>query len=69
MEDTWARGGHAQSAALALRKAGADRISVLVVARWINEDFADNRRFVNDLADRDFDPLICPWTGAVCPDI
>ncbi|WP_433180241.1 hypothetical protein [Actinoallomurus sp. CA-150999] len=68
MDDTWARGGHAQSAALALRRAGAARVSVLVVARWINEGFADNRKFLVDLADRDFDPLFCPWTGETCPD-
>jgi hypothetical protein len=66
-DDTWARGGHAQSAVLALRAAGAARVSVLVAARWINEDFGNNAAFLRGLADRDYDPAICPWTGAACP--
>jgi hypothetical protein len=67
VDDTWARGGHAQSAALALRAAGAARISVLVAARWINEDFGGNAAFLGGLSGRDYDPAICPWTGAACP--
>lgn len=66
-DDTWARGGHAQSAVLALRAAGAARVSVLVAARWINEDFGGNAAFLRGLADHDYDPAICPWTGAACP--
>ena len=67
VNDTWARGGHAQSAVLALRAAGAARVSVLVAARWINEDFGGNAAFIRGLADRDYDPALCPWTGAACP--
>ncbi len=67
VDDTWARGGHAQSAVLALRAAGAARVSVLVAARWINEDFGANAAFLRGLADRDYDPAICPWTGSACP--
>ena len=67
VDDTWARGGHAQSAVLALRAAGAARVSVLVAARWINEDFGGNAAFLRGLADRDYDPAICPWTGIDCP--
>lgn len=67
VDDTWARGGHAQSAALTLRAAGAARISVLVAARWINEDFGGNAAFLRGLFSRDYDPAICPWTGAACP--
>jgi hypothetical protein len=67
VDDTWARGGHAQSAALALRRAGAAKVSVLVVARWIKEDYGDNKKFMTEFADRDYDPKICPWTGGRCP--
>lgn len=66
-DDTWARGGHARSAVLALRAAGAARVSVLVAARWINEAFGGNAEFLRGLADRDYDPAICPWTGSNCP--
>lgn len=67
VDDTWTTGGHAQSAALALHKAGAARVSVLVVARWLKEDFGGNRGFIADLGTRDYDPRICPWTSAACP--
>jgi len=66
-DDTWTSGGHAQSAVLALRGAGATHVSLLVVARWINEDFANNANFLRGLADRDYNPAICPWTGGICP--
>lgn len=69
VDDTWARGGHAQSAALALHRAAAERVSALVVARWINEDYGDNARFLRGLSGRDYDPAICPWTGGDCPSI
>jgi hypothetical protein len=69
VDDPWARGGHAQSAALALRAAGAARISVLVAARWINEDFGGNAAFLRGLSGRDYDPAVCPWTGAACPPL
>lgn len=69
VDDTWTRGGHAQSAVLALRAAGAARVSVLVAARWINEEYGGNAAFIRGLADRDYDPAICPWTGAACPPL
>ena len=67
MDDTWASGGHAQSAALALRAAGAARVSLMVVARWLNREHGSTARFVTELAGRDYDPGICPWTGGGCP--
>jgi hypothetical protein len=42
MDDTWTSGGHAQSASLALHRAGAGHVSLLVAARWISRDYADN---------------------------
>ena len=67
IDDTWASGGHAQSAVLALRKAGADKVSLLVVARWLKSDFSGNEEFVRQLSARDYDPGVCPWTGGTCP--
>ena len=67
IDDTWAGGGHAQSAVLALRRAGAAHVSVLVIARWINENFGDNAKFLRELSSRDYDPAVCPWTGGACP--
>jgi hypothetical protein len=67
IDDTSTGGGHAQSAVLALRRAGATHVSLLVVARWIREDFGDNAKFLREIAGQDYDPEICPWTGGSCP--
>jgi hypothetical protein len=67
MDDTWTSGGHAQSAALALHRAGAAHVSLLVVARWISRDYGDNGGFLRKLAKRVYDPEFCPWTGSDCP--
>jgi predicted amidophosphoribosyltransferase len=67
LDDTWTTGGHAQSAALALKNAGADRVSLLVVARWIKRDFGDNGWFLRKIERQAYDPAICPWTGGACP--
>jgi hypothetical protein len=65
LDDTWTSGGHAQSAVLAVRAAGAGHVSILVVARWVKEDFGDNAQFLRGLPD--YNPQICPWTGGECP--
>lgn len=67
VDDAWASGGHAQSAALALRRTGAERVSLLVVARWINPEYGRNSSFLQGIAHRDYDPETCPWTGSRCP--
>ncbi len=65
IDDTWTTGGHAQSAVLALRASGAACVSLLVVARWVKEDFGDNAAFLRGLAD--YDPEVCAWAGNGCP--
>ena len=50
LDDTWTGGGHAQSAVLGLRAAGATRVSLLVVARWIKKEFGNNAEFLRELA-------------------
>lgn len=67
IDDTWASGGHAQSAALALHAAGAGHVSLLVVARWLNRDYRGAVEFIGEIAQNDYDPAICPWTGGACP--
>lgn len=67
IDDTWTRGGHAQSAAVALHQAGAAQVSVLTVARWVEPNFANNKRFISDRLASDFDPSVCPWTAGSCP--
>jgi hypothetical protein len=36
LDDTWTTGSNTQSAALTLRQAGADRVSIMVVGRWVS---------------------------------
>lgn len=69
LDDTWTRGGHAQSSALALRGAGAEHVSILVVARWLNPSFGGTGAFIRDRLVRDFDPIQCPWTAGACPPL
>jgi hypothetical protein len=69
IDDTWTGGGHATSAALAARAAGATHVSVLVLARWLSigweattTGWAKQRLTVPD-----FQPSLCPWTQDSCP--
>jgi hypothetical protein len=69
VDDTWVGGGHAQSVAAALSQAGAGRVSVLTVARWLKPEDDDVAKHVyrQRIKDRAYDPTICPWTGGACP--
>lgn len=67
VDDTWARGGHAQSAAYALKAAGATKVSTLILARWLKMDWPDHATFRRTHLASDFDTGLCPWTGGRCP--
>lgn len=68
LDDTWTTGGHAQSAALAVRAAGAQQVSILVLARWLKLGWPPTDAFLPSLMKGpDFDPAACPWTGDTCP--
>jgi predicted amidophosphoribosyltransferase len=69
VDDTWVGGGHAQSAALAARAAGAHQVSVLVGARWMRRDWPPSDAFIRArlLDAPPYDPRRCPWTGTDCP--
>jgi hypothetical protein len=69
IDDTWTGGGHATSAALAVRAAGATRVSVLVLARWLSEGWGLNTPewARQHLTAPDFNPWVCPWTQGACP--
>lgn len=65
LDDTWTSGGHFQSAAAALKQAGADRVTGLVMARWLEPAWGGTKQFIESLVD-DFDPDVCPYTGSRC---
>lgn len=69
IDDTWTSGGHAASAALAVRAAGASHVSVLVLARWLSIGWeATTPAWAKQrLTAPDFQPATCPWTQGSCP--
>jgi len=67
LDDVWTTGSNAQSAALAVRRAGAAAVSVLVVGRWLSPDRRGTANFIATRLQRDYDPDICPVTGGECP--
>ena len=52
VEDTWVSGGSAQSAAAALKWAGARRVAVIVLGRHLNPDHPAAARFLRAERDR-----------------
>jgi hypothetical protein len=67
VDDVWTTGSNAQSAALALRRAGAGVVSVMVVARWLSPRHPLSANFIRGWLGEDYDPLVCPVTGHRCP--
>lgn len=68
IDDTWTSGGHALSAALSLKKAGAKHVSILVLARWLTIEWeATTSQWLKRLDGPDYDPVVCPWTQGPCP--
>ncbi len=67
LDDVWTTGSNAQSAALAVRRAGAAAVSVMVVGRWLSPDQRPAADFIATRLHRDYDPDICPVTGGKCP--
>ncbi len=58
VDDTWTTGSSAQSAAAALRGAGADAVALVVIGRYIDLDYRDHRQRLEDLR-RGFDWGTC----------
>jgi orotate phosphoribosyltransferase-like protein len=67
IDDVWTTGSNAQSAALALRRAGAAVVSVLVIGRWLSPGNPSTRLFIQSRLDTPYDTHVCPVTGGRCP--
>ena len=65
IDDTWTSGSKAQSAALALRSAGALSVTVLCVGRWMHDDWPEHRAILDRFTDP-YDATICPTTSEPC---
>jgi hypothetical protein len=63
IDDTWTTGANAQSAAAALKSAGAGVVAILVVGRHVNREWRDNERRLKALRSP-FDWTICALCAA-----
>ncbi|MFW5420896.1 phosphoribosyltransferase [Nocardiopsis sp. CNT-189] len=61
LEDTWVSGARAQSAAHSLKKAGAERVGVITLARQLNPDYAPAQPIIKELGKSRYDPERCVW--------
>jgi len=59
LDDTWVSGASAQSAAAALKLAGAGRVALVVLGRHVNPDVPRAARFAAGLAPGPYDPAVC----------
>jgi predicted amidophosphoribosyltransferase len=64
IDDTWTTGANAQSAAAALKAAGAGRVAALVIGRHVHREWHDNDRRLGALAGR-FDWSRCVFCDSV----
>jgi phosphoribosylpyrophosphate synthetase len=46
IDDTWVSGGSAQSAAIALKLAGAHRVAIVVLGRYVNSEDSQSAQFL-----------------------
>ena len=61
VDDTWTTGANVQSAAVALKGAGAGRVAALVIGRYVNRDWGDNDQHLRSMPAFDWDA--CAWCG------
>lgn len=67
VDDTWVSGTSMQSAAAALKTAGAETITGLCVARWLSWDWPAHVPLLQHVAAAAFDPFSCIAYAGACP--
>lgn len=60
VDDTWTTGNHVQSAAAALKAAGAGSVAVIVLGRHLNIDYGDTSAHIEQARLRRFSWDVCP---------
>ncbi len=69
-EDSWVGGGHAQSAAAALKRFGVRKVGILNVARVLDPNWEPTEQFIKtQRPSMGFGPERCPWTDGDCPGL
>lgn len=67
IEDAWVKGNNAQSLAVAAKRAGAERVSIVALGRVLDMAWGPSAQFVDrNLVDARWSPLVCPVTGSSC---
>jgi hypothetical protein len=67
-DDTWTTGASAQSAAKVVRQAGAEIVSIVVVARIMNSaSWEPTATFFKKYPKTEWSGAVCPVTGGACP--
>jgi hypothetical protein len=68
IDDTWVGGGHAQSAAAALKLVGVRYVALFAVARALNPNYPPTKAFLGKHVPRRFAWELRPWTqDGICP--
>ena len=65
VDDTWVSGGKAQSAAIALKTAGAAAVTIICIGRWLSYKWDIHRALIDSLSEP-YDALRCPVTDWAC---
>ncbi len=68
VDDTWTTGGHVQSAAAALKAAGASHVTALVLARWLAPERGETASLIKRLT-VDYRLQQCPFTRGPCGQV
>lgn len=64
IEDTWVAGHNSQSLAIQAKRLGAEKVSIVILARMLDYAFPPTRTIVDSWPqDACFNPNICPITG------
>lgn len=61
IDDTWTTGANVQSAAVALKAAGAGRVAAVVIGRYVNRGWGHNDQHLRTMPAFDWDA--CAWCG------
>jgi hypothetical protein len=68
LEDSWVAGNNALGLAIQAKRSGAERVTVLSIARYLrDEDELTAEWKETAAAKHPFDPLFCPVTRGACP--
>jgi len=66
-DDTWTTGASIQTAAVAVKRAGATHVTAVVIGRWLNGGWSPTDALMSRHDREPWRPDVCPVTGGACP--